>query len=467
MKMKVGNSIIYVFGALSGLLFGYDTGVISGAILFIQDQMHLDSWQQGWVVSSVLLGAILGSAIIGPMSDKYGRKKLILLSSIIFLLGALGSAFSPEFWTLILSRIVLGIAVGASSALIPTYLAELSPAEKRGSMSSLFQLMVMTGILLAYVTNYTFSNLYSGWRLMLGFAAIPAAVLFLGSIILPESPRFLVKDKRFDEAKSVLAKMNGYNENAVKNELAEIKKQAEIKSGGIKELFGEFVHPALVIGFGLAIFQQIMGCNTVLYYAPTIFTNVGFGVEAALLAHIGIGIFDVIVTIIAVMIMDKVDRKKMLIYGAIGMGLSLMVMSLSMKFSNGSFTASIICVVALTVYIAFFSATWGPVMWVMIGEVFPLNIRGLGNSFSSVVNWTANMMVSLTFPSLLNYFGTGSLFIGYGIVCFISIWFVSSKVFETRNRSLEEIEATLRTRSGKEKQQGTYNVLNVTNKIEG
>ncbi|WP_315074843.1 sugar porter family MFS transporter [uncultured Clostridium sp.] len=467
MKMKVGNSIIYVFGALSGLLFGYDTGVISGAILFIQNQMHLDSWQQGWVVSSVLLGAILGSAIIGPMSDKYGRKKLILLSSIIFLLGALGSAFSPEFWTLILSRIVLGIAVGASSALIPTYLAELSPAEKRGSVSSLFQLMVMTGILLAYVTNYTFSNLYSGWRLMLGFAAIPAAILFFGAIILPESPRFLVKDKRFDEAQSVLSQMNGYNENAVKNELAEIKKQAEIKSGGIKELFGEFVRPALVIGFGLAIFQQIMGCNTVLYYAPTIFTNVGFGVEAALLAHIGIGVFDVIVTIIAVMIMDKIDRKKMLIYGAIGMGLSLMVMSLSMKFSNGSFTASIICVVALTVYIAFFSATWGPVMWVMIGEVFPLNIRGLGNSFSSVINWTANMMVSLTFPTLLNYFGTGSLFIGYGVVCFISIWFVYSKVFETRNRSLEEIEATLRARSGKKNQQDAYNVLNIPNKVEG
>lgn len=465
MKMKVGNFVIYVFGALSGLLFGYDTGVISGAILFIQNQMHLDSWQQGWVVSSVLLGAILGAAIIGPMSDKYGRKKLILLSSIIFLFGALGSAFSPEFWTLILSRIILGIAVGASSALIPTYLAELSPAEKRGSVSSLFQLMVMTGILLAYVTNYTFSNLYSGWRLMLGFAAIPAAILFLGAIILPESPRFLVKDKRFDEAQSVLSQMNGYNENAVKNELAEIKKQAEIKSGGIKELFGEFVRPALVIGFGLAIFQQIMGCNTVLYYAPTIFTNVGFGVEAALLAHIGIGVFDVIVTIIAVMIMDKIDRKKMLIYGAIGMGISLMVMSLSMKFSNGSFNASIICVVALTVYIAFFSATWGPVMWVMIGEVFPLNIRGLGNSFSSVINWAANMIVSLTFPTLLNYFGTGSLFIGYGVVCFISIWFVCSKVFETRNRSLEEIEATLRARSGKKNQQDTYNILNIPNKV--
>lgn len=453
MNIKVRNSLIYVFGALSGLLFGYDTGVISGAILFIEKQMNLNSWQQGWIVSSVLLGAVLGAAIIGPMSDKYGRKKLILLSSLIFFVGALGSAFSPEFWTLMLSRIVLGIAVGASSALIPTYLAELSPAEKRGSMSSLFQLMVMSGILLAYITNYSFSGLYSGWRIMLGFAAIPAAILFLGALVLPESPRFLVKDGRLDEAREVLVQMNKNNQSVVKEELIQIKKQAEIRSGGIKELFGGFVRPALVIGFGLAVFQQIMGCNTVLYYAPTIFTNVGFGVQAALLAHIGIGVFNVIITAIAVAIMDKIDRKKMLVYGAIGMGVSLIIMSVSMKFSNGSFTASIICVIALTIYIAFFSATWGPVMWVMIGEVFPLNIRGLGNSFSSVINWASNMVVSLTFPTLLDYFGTGSLFIGYGVICFVAIWFVNSKVFETRNRSLEEIEATLRARSGENDKQ--------------
>ena len=445
MKGKISNSIIFIFGSLAGLLFGYDTGVISGAILFIQKQMYLNSWQQGWVVSAVLLGAVLGAAIIGPTSDKYGRKKLILLSSIIFFFGALGSAFSPGFSTLILSRIVLGMAVGACSALVPTYLAELSPAEKRGSVSSLFQLMVMSGILLAYITNYSFSGLYMGWRWMLGFAAIPAAILFFGGLLLPESPRFLVKDGRIDEARDVLKQMNKDNESAVNDELIEIKKQAEIKSGGLKELFGsKFVRPALIIGVGLAIFQQIMGCNTVLYYAPTIFTDVGFGVQAALLAHIGIGVFNVIVTVVAVMIMDKVDRKKMLIYGSIGMGTSLLIMSFAMKFSHGSFTASIICVIALTIYIGFFSATWGPVMWVMIGEVFPLNIRGLGNSFSSVVNWGANMVVSLTFPPLLNFFGTGSLFIGYGVLCFISIWFVSSKVFETRNRSLEEIEATLR-----------------------
>ncbi|NLR33174.1 MFS transporter, partial [Levilactobacillus tujiorum] len=242
--------------------------------------------------------------------------------------------------------------------------------------------------------------------------------------------------------------MNKHDTAAVDKELSQIEEQAKMKNGGWSELFGKMVRPSLIIGLGLAIFQQVMGCNTVLYYAPTIFTDVGFGVNAALLAHIGIGIFNVIVTAIAVMIMDKIDRKKMLIGGAIGMGVSLFVMSIGMKFSGGSQAAAIISVIALTIYIAFFSATWGPVMWVMIGEVFPLNIRGLGNSFASVINWSANMVVSLTFPALLNFFGTGSLFIGYGVLCFLAIWFVKVKVFETRNRSLEEIEATLRAKAG-------------------
>lgn len=444
---KVSTGFVYFFGALGGLLFGYDTGVISGAILFIQRQMHLGSWQQGWVVSAVLLGAILGAAVIGPSSDRYGRRKLLLLSAVIFFVGSIGSAFAPEFWTLIISRVILGMAVGAASALIPTYLAELAPADKRGTVSSLFQLMVMTGIFLAYVTNYTFSGMHTGWRWMLGLAAVPSALLFIGGLVLPESPRFLVKSGRGEEARAVLDTMNKHDQQAVDTELAQIHEQAKIKSGGWSELFGKMVRPSLIIGIGLAIFQQVMGCNTVLYYAPTIFTDVGFGVSAALIAHIGIGIFNVIVTAIAVAIMDKIDRKKMLNIGAVGMGISLFVMSIAMKFSSGSQVAAIVCVIALTVYIAFFSATWGPVMWVMIGEVFPLNIRGLGNSFASVINWSANMVVSLTFPSLLDFFGTGSLFIGYGVLCFLSIWFVQKKVFETRNRSLEEIEATLRDKA--------------------
>jgi sugar porter (SP) family MFS transporter len=443
-KKRLSTGLIYFFGALGGLLFGYDTGVISGAILFISKQLHLGDWEQGWVVSAVLIGAILGAAIIGPLSDRYGRRKLLMVSSIIFVIGALGSGVAHNFEFLVLFRIVLGIAVGGASALIPTYLSELAPADKRGGIGTMFQLMIMSGILLAYISNYVLADFDLGWRFMLGLAAVPAAIMFFGGIALPESPRYLVRLGQDDEALAVLTQLQDNSESA-KAELADIQLQASQKSGGFKELFGLMARPVLVMAMGLAIFQQVMGCNTVLYYAPTIFTDVGFGVSAALMAHIGIGVFNVIVTYIAMKVMDKIDRKKMLIWGAWGMGISLFIMSLSMKFSGESDLAAYICAIALTIYIAFFSATWGPVMWVMIGESFPLNIRGLGNSFGAVVNWTANAIVSLTFPPLLNAFGTGSLFIGYAVLCIASIWFVKKYTIETRNQSLEQIEAKLRS----------------------
>ncbi|TVV39040.1 sugar porter family MFS transporter [Weissella cibaria] len=445
-KKSLSTSLIYFFGALGGLLFGYDTGVISGAILFIEKQLNLGSWQQGWVVSAVLLGAIIGAAIIGPSSDKYGRRKLLMVSSLIFIVGALGSAVAHNFELLVASRIVLGIAVGGASALIPTYLSELAPADKRGGIGTMFQLMIMTGILLAYISNYALSGFDLGWRWMLGLAVVPSILMFFGGIALPESPRYLVRKGQEDEALAVLTKLQD-NSEAAKDELADIKLQASMANGGFKELFGLMARPVLVMAMGLAIFQQVMGCNTVLYYAPTIFTDVGFGVSAALIAHIGIGVFNVIVTWVAMKMMDKVDRKKMLIWGAWGMGISLFIMSFSMHFSGQSHAAAYICAIALTIYIAFFSATWGPVMWVMIGESFPLNIRGLGNSFGAVVNWGANAIVSLTFPPLLNYFGTGSLFIGYAVLCIAAIWFVKRFTIETRNQTLEQIEADLRSRA--------------------
>ena len=445
-KKSLSTNLIYFFGALGGLLFGYDTGVISGAILFIEKQLHLGEWQQGWVVSAVLLGAVIGAAIIGPSSDKYGRRKLLMVSSIIFIIGALGSSIAHNFELLVASRIVLGIAVGGASALIPTYLSELAPADKRGGIGTMFQLMIMTGILLAYISNYALSGFDLGWRWMLGLAAVPSIIMFFGGIALPESPRYLVRKGEDEEALAVLTQLQDNSESA-QAELADIKLQASMANGGFKELFGLMARPVLVMAMGLAIFQQVMGCNTVLYYAATIFTDVGFGVSAALIAHIGIGVFNVIVTWVAMKIMDKVDRKKMLIWGAWGMGISLFIMSFSMHFSGQSQAASYICAVALTIYIAFFSATWGPVMWVMIGESFPLNIRGLGNSFGAVVNWAANAVVSLTFPPLLNFFGTGSLFIGYAVLCIAAIVFVKCFTIETRNQSLEQIEADLRSRA--------------------
>ncbi|MCC7668972.1 MULTISPECIES: sugar porter family MFS transporter [Leuconostoc] len=442
---KLSAGFIYFFGALGGLLFGYDTGVISGAILFISKQLTLTKWQEGWVVSAVLVGAILGAAVIGPMSDRFGRKKLLLLSSIIFLVGAVWSGLAPDFAHLVASRIVLGLAVGGASSLIPTYLSEMAPADKRGGVASLFQMMIMTGILVAYISNYLLQDLTFGWRIMLALAALPALALFFGGLVLPESPRYLVRRGDNEAAREVLA-MFSKDEKMVEAELGDIELQAAAKTGGLSDLFGPLSRPVLIMAMGLAIFQQTMGCNTVLYYAPTIFTDIGFGVSAALMAHIGIGIFNVIVTWVAVMIMDKIDRKKMLIYGAWGMGISLILMSVGMQLSGTGKFGSYLAAIALTIYIAFFSATWGPVMWVMIGESFPLNIRGLGNSFGAVVNWTANTIVSLTFPPLLSAFGTGNLFYLYAVMCFISIWFVHKFTIETRGRSLEQIEASLRHR---------------------
>ena len=442
---KLSAGFIYFFGALGGLLFGYDTGVISGAILFISKQLTLTKWQEGWVVSAVLVGAILGAAVIGPMSDRFGRKKLLLLSSIIFLVGAVWSGLAPDFAHLVASRIVLGLAVGGASSLIPTYLSEMAPADKRGGVASLFQMMIMTGILVAYISNYLLQDFTFGWRIMLALAALPALALFFGGLVLPESPRYLVRRGDNEAAREVLA-MFSKDEKMVEAELGDIELQAAAKTGGLSDLFGPLSRPVLIMAMGLAIFQQTMGCNTVLYYAPTIFTDIGFGVSAALMAHIGIGIFNVIVTWVAVMIMDKIDRKKMLIYGAWGMGISLILMSVGMQLSGTGKFGSYLAAIALTIYIAFFSATWGPVMWVMIGESFPLNIRGLGNSFGAVVNWTANTIVSLTFPPLLSAFGTGNLFYLYAVMCFISIWFVHKFTIETRGRSLEQIEASLRHR---------------------
>jgi len=285
--------------------------------------------------------------------------------------------------------------------------------------------------------------MYTGWRWMLGFAALPAAILFFGALFLPESPRFLVKIGKLKDARDVLMSTNKGDTEAVDKALTEIQETAQQKTGGWKELFGKGVRPALITGLGVAIFQQVIGSNSVIFYAPTIFTDVGWGVIAALLAHIGIGVINVLVTVVAMFLMDKVDRKKMLIFGASGMGLSLLVMYAILKFDNGSQAAAMVSAIALTVYIAFYACTWAPVTWVLIGEVFPLNIRGLGTSLCSATNWLADMVVSLTFPMMLSSWGLDNAFLFYAIICGISIVVVHKKFLETRGKSLEEIELDL------------------------
>ncbi|WP_203651563.1 sugar porter family MFS transporter [Secundilactobacillus yichangensis] len=445
---KVSNGFIYTFGALGGLLFGYDIASVSGAILFIQKQLNLGPWQQGWVVSSVLIGAIIGALATSKFLDTYGRRRLLIWASVIFFIGAITSGFAPDFWVLLFTRVILGIGVGITSALIPAYLHELAPKRMHGAVATMFQLMVMIGILLAYILNYSFAHMYTGWRWMLGFAALPAAILFFGSLFLPESPRFLAKIGRVDDARNVLMGTNKGDVKAVDKALKEIQENAKMPTGGWKELFGKGVRPALITGLGVALFQQVIGSNSVIFYAPTIFTKVGWGVIAALLAHIGIGTINVLVTVLAMFMMDKVDRKKMLEFGAAGMGLSLLVMYTILKFDNGSKAAAIVSAIALTVYIAFYATTWAPVTWVFIGEVFPLNIRGLGTSLCAATNWLADMVVSLTFPMMLSAWGLDNAFLFYAVICGIAIIVVHKEFIETRGKSLEEIELDLHKAAG-------------------
>jgi sugar porter (SP) family MFS transporter len=301
--------------------------------------------------------------------------------------------------------------------------------------------MITIGILSAYIVNLTFADWQDGWRIMLGLAAIPALILFLGTLYLPESPRWLVCKGFEDKAFEILTFIR---EGGIREEIEEIKTAcAQEGSVKIKDLFAQWVRPALIVGVGLAVFQQIIGCNTVIYYAPTILTEAGFGASSAILSTVGIGALNVLVTVLALFIMDKFDRKKMLIFGSVGMAITLIALSVFMAVSsNAGNILPYITLMACGLYIFFFALTWGPVMWIMIGEIFPLKVRGLGVGASGMANWTANLAVALTFPLLLAKTGE-AVFLIFGAMAVLSIFFVKFKVIETRGRSLESIEKDL------------------------
>lgn len=443
MNLRINHVLIYFFGALGGLLFGYDTGVISGAILFIRTSLHLTKFEQGFVVSAILIGAIVGSAVSGPLTDRLGRKKVVLIAALVFCVGAIGSAVSPDTGVLILFRIVLGLAVGTASTMVPMYLSEMAPTRIRGALSSLNQLMITIGILLAYIVNYLFAP-GERWRWMLGLAFVPGAILFIGMLFLPESPRWLLKHGNESEARLVLNHLR--QGEGVEEEIREIKHANEVERGGWRDVTAPWVRPAVWLAIGLAVFQQIIGCNTVIYYAPTTFTAVGLGSSAAILGSVGIGSVQVVMTLIAVRLIDRVGRKPLLVAGSIGMSLSLFVLGFTHMAMGNTTVSGWTTLVCLAVYIFFFSISWGPVVWVMLSEIFPLGIRGIGMGIGAVANWGANLIVSLTFPSLLALLGISWVFILYGAMGILALIFVIRMVKETKGRSLEEIELDLRGR---------------------
>lgn len=437
--------MIYFFGALGGLLYGYDTGVISGALLFINNDIPLTTLTEGLVVSMLLLGAIFGSALSGTCSDRWGRRKVVFVLSIIFIVGALACAFSQTVGMLIASRVILGLAVGGSTALVPVYLSEMAPTKIRGTLGTMNNLMVVTGILLAYIVNYLFTP-FEAWRWMVGLAAVPAVLLLIGIAFMPESPRWLVKRGREDEAKNIMKITHG-QEN-IEQELADMKEaEAGKKETTLGLLKAKWIRPMLLIGIGLAVFQQAVGINTVIYYAPTIFTKAGLGTSASVLGTMGIGVLNVMMCITAMILIDRIGRKKLLIWGSVGITLSLASLAAVLLTLGLSTSTAWLTVVFLGVYIA----TWGPVVWVLMPELFPSKVRGAATGFTTLVLSATNLIVSLVFPLMLSAMGIAWVFTIFSVICLLSFFFALYMVPETKGKSLEEIEASLKKRFKKKK----------------
>ncbi|MBL4818458.1 MAG: sugar porter family MFS transporter [Deltaproteobacteria bacterium] len=437
--MKVFQSVYFVSGlaAIAGLLFGYDTGVISGAILFIRQDFGLPPGEIGLIVSAVLIGALVGSAFCSQITDRIGRKGSLLIAAILYVLSSTSSALSQGVVELIASRFFLGIAIGISSLTAPLYLAEIAPAKLRGLLVSLNQLAITIGILSAYGIAYALSA-DQAWRWMLGIGVIPAAILGIALLMLPESPRWMMLKGKVDQARKILSKLRSGAD--IEPEIKEIEHSLSHEKANWKSLFSKPVRPALVIAMGLACFQQTTGINTIIYYAPTIFEKAGFGTAShAILATVSVGIINVLFTIISLPLLDRIGRRPLLIFGMTGMFLSLAIWGLAFQVGNLE-AFRWVALACMLVYVACFAISLGPIMWLMVSEVFPLKLRGIGTSISICAQWGFNFLVSGTFPSLLHAIGPSYTFWLYAVLCLAGIIFVIKKVPETKGLSLEKIQ---------------------------
>lgn len=459
MNRHLSTFFIFTFGALGGLLFGFDTGIISGASPLIESNFSLNIAQTGFITSSVLIGSSVGALGVGPLADKYGRKRLLILAAILFLVGSSLSMVAVGFWSMVIARIILGLAVGSASALTPAYLAELAPAERRGSLGTLFQLMITLGILLAYVSNLGFLNHnllgVRDWRWMLGSALIPAALLLIGGLLLPESPRFLAEQGKSEQALSVLKMLRKKTADDPSKELAEIETVANQPKGGIKELF-TIARPAVIVAVGIMLLQQLVGINSVIYFLPQVFIKgFGFAEGSAIWISVGIGIVNFVVTVLATFIMDKFNRKAFLMFGSIVMAVSLGILAV-MNFTMNIHQTAVPTMILIAIYIFGFAISWGPIAWVTIGEIFPLSVRGIGSSIGSAANWIGNFLVSQFFLVMLAYFhnNVGGPFAVFAVFAVLSMFFVHYLVPETRGKSLEEIEMELRHHDKKAEMSG-------------
>ncbi|WP_034640102.1 sugar porter family MFS transporter [Desulfovibrio inopinatus] len=435
--------IIAAVAATGGLLFGFDTGVISGALLFIKKDFALSNLYQELVVSAVLVGCIIGAASSGKIVDRFGRRNVIIVTAIIFGLGSLWTGFAADAVHLVLGRIVVGLGIGVASFAVPLYLSEISPQEIRGALVSLNQLMITIGIVVSYLIDHYFATWDGGWRYMFLAGLFPALVLGIGMLFLPRTPRWLASKQYESEAQRVLGRIDPHH---AEEEYRRIKRSLKVeKSGSFSDLFAPAVRPALLIGVGIMVVQQATGINTVIYYAPTIFEMAGFeSARAAISATVGVGVVNVLMTIVAIRLVDMWGRKPLLYLGLSGMVLSLAVL-------GGAFALTDIlgaslkwyALGSLFVYIASFAVSLGPIAWLMISEVYPLQIRGIGMSVATLANWLFNFIIALTFLSIIDVLGRPGAFWLYATIGIFGIWFTWKYIPETKGVPLEQIEKNL------------------------
>ncbi|MDP4333324.1 sugar porter family MFS transporter [Curtobacterium sp. A7_M15] len=440
--------IAIAVSTLGGLIFGYDIGISGGAGGFVAGDLHLGSFLEGAVVSGSTLGGAIGALAGGPLADRFGRRWTLLLSGVLFSLGALVSAVAPDLAVLLVGRVVVGLGVGAAFVLMPVYIAELAPSRIRGALVAGFQLLTTLGILVGYGINAALAD-SQAWRWSLGLAAVPGILLALGVLLIPESPRWLVVQGRGDAALRVLRRIRGRDD--VSREIDEIeavnREDASAHRGRWRDLLRGWVRPMVVVGILVAFFANGCGINLIVYFAPQILQSVGMGSSASLLATVGLGVVNVVFTAVGMALVDRVGRRPMLLVGAIGMTVSLGALALLLAFPvNGSTAAlSLVC---LAVYIVVYAVSPGLVAYVVISEIFPLHVRAKATAAATFVIFATNLVIGVFSLPLLDSIGAPATLSIFGVVCLVFVVFCF-RMPETKGRTLEELEEHFRTGSAR------------------
>jgi MFS transporter, SP family, galactose:H+ symporter len=435
LRLTFFTVIIAFIASLGGLLFGYNTSVISGAILFLSKEFAFSKLNQAMIVSILLIGALIGALCGGYLSDGIGRKKTLFSAVLLFVVGTIVLIIAHSLGFFLLGRFIVGLGVGIVSVTVPLYIAEISPTHFRGTLVSFNQLAITVGILLAYVIDYLFAR-ESNWQAMFAFALVPSVIFFIGLFFIPETPSYLAGIGRKKRAQQIMHKISG----RAALETIDLEGKAEkVKPISLKHLVAPKVRKAFITGIGISVFQQITGINVVIYYAPQIFQLAGYtSAPSAILATIGIGVINVIVTLAALVIIDRVGRKPLLITSLIGMAISLFILGIS--FFEKKQDLGLVSMVSLMAYVSFFAIGLGPVTWLIISEIFPLSIRGRAMGIAIFANWLCNYFVSLTFLNLIMEITTSGALWLYTGICLFGLWFVCVKVPETKNKTFEEIQ---------------------------